>query len=191
MMKSALMLAVNPNALREENDFYATSPNAITTALPMLQYMGLSMNVWECACGKGHISNVLKEAGYNVISTDKIDRGYGVGGVDFLTCGKTFNGDILTNPPYRLAVPFIRRAMAALREGQKAFFMLRIQFLEGRARKQLFKEFPPKYIAVYSERQKCAKDGDFEKHCKNASTQAYAWFVFEKGYKGITQILWI
>jgi len=35
--------------------------------------------IWEPACGDGAISRVLEAAGYQVISTDLIDRGYGQG----------------------------------------------------------------------------------------------------------------
>lgn len=47
------------------------------------------------------MSKVLEEHGYNVYSTDLIDRGYGIGGVDFLQVNEKWNGDILTNPPYK------------------------------------------------------------------------------------------
>lgn len=76
-MKSALMLAVNPNAEREENDIYATHPNTVKTALEMFKEIGLHEKVWECACGMGHISEVLKQEGYTVHSSDLINRGYG------------------------------------------------------------------------------------------------------------------
>lgn len=75
-MKSALMLGVNPNAIREKNDFYATNPHALEIALPILKDI-LHKNVWECACGQGHLAKVLEENGYSVKSTDLIDRGYG------------------------------------------------------------------------------------------------------------------
>ena len=75
-MKSALMLGVNPNAIREKNDFYATNPHALEIAMPIFKDI-LHNNVWECACGQGHLSEVLKDNGYNVKSTDLVDRGYG------------------------------------------------------------------------------------------------------------------
>ena len=34
-------------------------------------------NILEPCCGEGHISNVLKDAGHIVTSSDLIDRGYG------------------------------------------------------------------------------------------------------------------
>lgn len=36
-MKSALMLGVNPNAIREKNDFYATNPHALEIVMPVFK----------------------------------------------------------------------------------------------------------------------------------------------------------
>ena len=190
-MKSGLMLAVNPNFEREKNDFYATDPNALKIALPLLREIGLDTNLWECSCGEGHLSKVLLENGYNVKSTDLIYRGFGVGNEDFLKHEEKWDGDIITNPPFKYAEDFIKKSMELLNEGHKAIFFLKIQFLESRRRKNLFKEFPPKFVIVNSERQKCAKNGEFHKYCKNANTQCWCWYVFEKGFKGNPQIMWI
>ena len=82
---------VNPRA---EHDYYATDPRAVRLLLEMETF---SDKIWECACGEGHISKVLEQNGYEVLSTDLIDRGYGTGGVDFLTSDCIFDGDIITN----------------------------------------------------------------------------------------------
>lgn len=58
---------------REKDDYYATDPIAIDKLLTVERP---NENVWECACGAGHLSERLKEHGYNVLSTDIIDRGY-------------------------------------------------------------------------------------------------------------------
>lgn len=68
---------------RANNDFYATDPKAVEELLKVETF---SSPIWECACGAGHISEVLKHHGYEVFSTDLIDRGYGEGCLDFLTC---------------------------------------------------------------------------------------------------------
>lgn len=182
-MKSALQLGVNPNAKREENDYYATHPSAIEIALPMLRKCGLNQNVWECACGEGHISEVLIKNGYNVYSSDLIDRGYG-DVLDFLQTDKKFNGDILTNPPFKIAEDFIEKAMELIPTGNNVFMFLKIQFLESESRAKLFEKYPIKYVLPYSRRQKCSKNAEFEKY--TATTQFYAWFVFEKGWHGDT-----
>ena len=58
---------------RKENDFYPT-PKWATEQL--LKYEKFDGDIWEPACGDGAISEVLKEHGYTVTSSDIIDRGY-------------------------------------------------------------------------------------------------------------------
>ena len=184
------MLGVNPNAIREENDFYATNPHAMEIALPHLEKLGLSKNVWECACGKGHLSEVLKQHGYNVKSSDLIDRGYGEI-QDFLCCdgSDTCDCDIVTNPPFKLAEKFVEKGMDLITTGHKVCLFLKVQFLESKSRYELFKKYPLKELLVYSERQQCAKGAEFYKY--TATTQCYCWFVFEKGHTGKPTIDWI
>ena len=187
-MRSGLMLGVNPNAIREENDFYATNPHAMEIAIPILKEIGINNKIWECSCGKGHLSEVLKNNGFEVYSSDLVDRGYG-DVKDFLEQNEKFDGDILTNPPFKLAEEFIEKSMDILENGNKAIFFLKVQFLESKGRKELFRKYNPKYVIVNSERQQCSKDADFEKY--HATTQCYCWFVFEKGYVGDSKLLWI
>ena len=138
----------------------------------------------------GHLSEVFRKRGYEVRSTDLVYRGYGEQ-KDFLYFNdEEWDGDIITNPPYRLACEFIYKALECVGGGCKVCMFLRLQFLEGQERRRLFREFPPKVVYVFSSRILCAKDGDFEND-KYGSAIAYAWFVWEKGYKGYTIIRWI
>lgn len=174
---------------REENDYYATDPKAARLLLEIEEF---SNNIWECACGEGHLSKVFEENGFNVKSTDLIDRGYGITGVDFLSDNnKEFNGDIITNPPYKYAKEFIEKSLEIIPDGNKVAMFLKIQFLEGKARKKLFISNPPKTIHVSSSRLLCAKNGDFQKMIAGGgSAVAYAWYVWEKGFDGTTQLKW-
>ena len=171
---------------REINDYYATEPKALELLLREEQF---SKKVWECACGEGHLSKVLIAHGHEVFSTDLIDRGYGLGGVDFLTWDIPYDGDIITNPPYRFALEFVKKGLALVTEGHKVAMFLKLQFLEGKARRTLFDETPPRKVYVSSSRLHCAMNGDFDKYSNSAV--AYAWFVWEKGYKGEPVIKWI
>ena len=65
---------------------------------------------------------------------------------------------------------------------------LRVLFLEGQRRRRLFDENPPKRVWITSKRILCAKNGEFDK--MNGAAQAYAWYIFEKGYKGDTILKW-
>lgn len=70
---------------REEHDYYATEPKATELLMGLEKF---DHNIWECACGEGHISKVLEKHGYAVKSTDLIDRGFGEGGVRFLKANR-------------------------------------------------------------------------------------------------------
>lgn len=145
-------------------------------------------NVWENACGQGHLAKVLMEKGTLSKATDLIDRGYGKGGVDFLLETEKWDGDIITNPPYSMAQEFVENSMELISEGKKVAMFLKLTFLEGKARKKLFKKYPPKIIYVSSSRLKCAINGNFEK--TGSSAAAYAWFIWEKGFTGDPIIKW-
>ena len=86
---------------REINDYYATNPEDAQIFLNKLQEDGINLNhsLWEPACGQGHISDILISRGYNVQSSDLINRGYGLE-LDYLTSPQTsWRGDIITNTP--------------------------------------------------------------------------------------------
>lgn len=125
---------------REENDFYATDPIAAEWLIKLEE---LNPNIWECACGQGHLAKVFEAHGFNVKATDLIDRGYGQGGVDFLKSDGLFVGDIITNPPYKYAQEFIEHALSLIPEGYKVCMFLKVQFLEGKARRELYENCPP------------------------------------------------
>lgn len=114
-----------------------------------------------------------------------------MGGYNFLDIKESCTKDIFTNPPFKLAEEFAYHGLELLEEGYKLGLFLKIQFLEGKKRKKLFEQYPPRYIYVYSERQQCALSGDFETYCKGGKTQAYIWIIWEKGYKGETITRWI
>ena len=176
---------------REQHDYYATDPIAIDVLINDGE-SEINHNVWECACGEGHLAKRLSDYGYNVTATDLIDRGFGTGDVNFLEINTIFNGDIVTNPPYKYAVKFIEHALDIIPTGNKVFMFLKLQFLEGKSRKELFKKYPPKCIYVSSSRILCAKNGDFEGMKKSGgSAVAYAWYEWEKGYTGDTIIKWV
>ena len=177
------------NKEREVNDYYATDSKAIDA---LLEKATLSHKLWECACGAGDLSKKLVEYGYDVKSTDLIYRGYGMGGVDFLKCEEHFDGDIITNPPYKYAREFVEHALTLIPDGRRVFMFLKLQFLEGKERRKLFDRGELKTLYVSSSRILCAKNGDFEGMRKNGgSAVAYGWYEFEKGYNGKPSIEWI
>lgn len=183
---------------REQNDFYATSPDTVEMLLKQLSKDNLILNhnIWECACGAGHISKVLLKHGYNVLSSDIVNRYVLCVPHDFLKVKPgdfpLINTDILTNPPYKEAEQFILHALDLIEPGCKVIMYLKIQFLEGIRRfNSIYKNYPPKYVYIHSTRQSVAKDGDFEKHCKSSNTVCYIWAIWEKGNTNEPVLRWI
>lgn len=110
---------------------------------------------------------------------------------DFFQCDTLpdAGADIITNPPYSCAKEFIEHSLDLIRDGGKAAFLLRLQFLEGIGRRELFDKTPPRRVLVHSARVNCLKNGDPQQAAQSAV--AYAWFVWEKGYTGAPEIGWL
>jgi len=176
-------------AERQVDDYYATAPEAGEWLLKIEDF-GNSM-IWECASGENHLANVFKNHGYVVRTSDIIKRTPTTEVLDFLNCKTKFDGHIITNPPYKFAKEFVEKAIQLVTTGHKVCMFLKVQFLEGKTRKELFKKYPPQKIWVSSSRIMCAKNGDFNSlKVSGGSAVAYAWFVWEKGYNGQTIIDW-
>lgn len=167
---------------REINDYYATEPKAGKLLLELESFN----NILEPSCGEGHLSKVFLNAGLTVTSSDLIDRGFGIQKNFFDYHG--WHGDIITNPPYRYALEFIEHALRIIPIGNKVAMLLKIQFLEGKKRKQLFTNNPFRTLYVSSSRVNCARNGEFDRY--KSSAIAYGWFIWVKGFKGIPQIKW-
>jgi len=169
---------------RQKNDLYCTNPIVVQMLLDREKF---NDNVWECCNGLGHITRILQDNGYNVRKSDIINyNGDDTEIIDILTYDKPFNGDIITNPPYKLSTDIALKPLKLC--GGKVAFYVSINFLASQRRKKLFDEYPPKTVYIMSKRISCAKDGDFN----NANDAIdYCWVVWDKEHKGKTEIVWI
>lgn len=173
---------------RQSKDYYATPFIATEKLLTVEKF---SENIYEPFVGGGHISMVLEKNGYKVRNSDIVDRGYhDTEIIDFLNCNdEPIDADIISNPPYKYVLECWQKACERITEGHKVAFMLKLTFLEGKARKELFKKYPPSRLHVFSERITCAMNGEFEKY--HSSAIAHGWFVYEKGNKNNPVVDWI
>lgn len=189
----------NPENKRVENDYYATNPKAVKMLLEKYNFFEQITTILEPCVGGGHIVDAINEFYENkkdITCIDLIDRGYPNTMVtDFLTykTDRKYEG-IITNPPYSLGKEFVEKGMELLTDnGQMAMF-LKIQFLEGSKRKELFEKYPPKYIYVFRNRMATWNSG-LEKDPKTgkkwATTMCHAWFVWEKGSTTEPIIRWL
>jgi hypothetical protein len=175
---------VIPSEDREKDDFYPTPAPGTRALLASEKFDG---GIWEPACGDGAISNVLKEHGYNVLSTDLFDRGYGESRIDFLMEQRLLAPNIVTNPPFKMAEEFVRHSLNL--GAEKVAMLLRLAWLEGSARKALFESTPLARVHVASRRLSMARGGT-DNGKGGGSMIAFAWFVWDQSHHGATELRW-
>ena len=175
---------------REKHDFYATHPETTRAFIRKISEDGVILHdiILEPACGAGHISEVLKEFGKTVVSRDKHDYGYGEVRFDFFKTKEKFDC-ILTNPPYKYELEFVKKAIECTNSNGFVIFLLKLQFLESKSRYPFLREHPPKYVYVFCNRQACAKNGDFKNTQHGA--MCFAWYIWQKGFTEEPKIRWI
>ena len=128
-------------------DFFPT-PRWATFAL--IDNEKFSGDVWECACGDGAMSRVLKRRAPRCFSSDLYDRGYGESRLTFFYPSRSAN-NIVTNPPYNCAEGFVASGVKARKK--KFALLLRLAFLEGANRANtIFAKCRPPRVWVFSER---------------------------------------
>lgn len=196
---------------REVNDYYATDPEAAEWLLKIEPELN---DIWESFCGEGHLAKVFNEAGKLKAVSDLVDRGYYPEGIstkyplDFFKFNKIWKGDIVSNPPYKYALESVKHALSLINEGRYVVMFLKLTFLEGKNRKKFFQETPPVRVWVSSSRIACAKNGEFKviktdkegnvkldskgnpQYEEPSKAVCYAWFVWQKGFKGYPEVRW-
>ena len=171
-------------ANREKDDYYPTPPEATRALLAVEKFDG---PIWEPACGDGAISRELEAAGYSVISSDLVDRGYGEVRIDFLMEYKPRAPNIVTNPPFKMVAPFIRQSVG-MTTGKVAM-LLRLACLEGQERGEIFRSTPLARVWVHSGRVQFKRPGWEDTGA--GGMLPFAWFVWEHGHLGKPTLGWL
>ena len=143
--------------------------------------------IWEPAAGDGAIVRPLEESGRTVIAADLVDRGAGYrSGADYLLEPVPAEAQgIVTNPPYKLALPFVQKALSDV---PYSAWLLRINFLESTRRLPFFRQHPPARVWVSSRRLPMMHRGGWDGPTA-PSNMCFAWFVFER-HATIAELGW-
>lgn len=185
----------NPKNKRVEHDFYATNPLALEMLLEHYDFKGDTF--LESCVGQGHLAKVIKRHFPNATldCVDIVDRGYPSTIVaDFLTWKSDKKYDcIITNPPFSLGLEFVIKGMELLKDGGQMALFLKIQFLEGAKRKEMFEKYPPKYIYVFRNRMATWNNGqETDTNGKKwSTTMCHCWFIWEKGSTSEPVVRWL
>lgn len=142
-------------------DYFPTQPWAVRAICRFLQTElreDLSNRTcWEPACGEGHMVKPLREYFQGVRASDVIAYpGFDHEVLDFIEYAVWAKRDtvdwIITNPPFREAARFIKRAQRLAKRGVVMF--VRGAFTEGSERyEELFRpDIAPSYVVSFAER---------------------------------------
>ncbi len=150
-----------------ENDFVQT-PEYVTKLL--LDREVFSGNILEPCCGRGAISNILIGSGYEVVSSDKYDYGYG-NQVDVYDITKEYD-NVITNPPFTKQVRMCRHLLSIYRKKMALLWYVKNigNVLEGAK-----SSVGLKTIYVINKRIDWVE---------TKLGWLFGWYVWEKGYTG-------
>lgn len=183
-----------------EFDLYETPEFATRKALDkMLQDGALNTGdeIYECCCGAGAISRVLREYGFEVKESDIQTEDFisGEKGIDVYKIPSNSCEIILTNPPYNLMTPrknkmdtHMLKEFLRISTG-KVILLLNIYYLSSDARKEMLENSPLQCVYIHSDRLKMFQYGEEEP--ENGGTKMFAWFVWDHKYKGKPFFDWI
>jgi hypothetical protein len=122
---------------------------------------------------------VLVEWGLPVVASDLGARGYGTPGVDYLTAKPPpFLRAIATNPPFRLAEQFIRKAVG---EAEVVAMLLKADYWHVKTRIPLFEELRPRWEAKLTWRIDFTGQGRPIMNC--------TWFIWTRGWSGDCSVI--
>jgi hypothetical protein len=193
MQRSLVTQSRRHPLIERGNDLYETPPEATRALLKVEQ---LPRHVWECACGKGAIVDVLREHGHDVVASDIEDYGVpitcpGYWGRDFFLEHTVPPGTecILTNPPYKIAAKFVRHALKLC---PRVIMLLRLAFLESTGRTGIIEHSGLKVVHVFRNRLPMMhRDGWTGPRATSAIP--FAWFVWDASHNGkpeLNRISW-
>jgi len=88
---------------------------------------------------------------------------------------------VLGNPPFSIALEFVRHALFCLKQGGRLAYVLPTSFSHTWERAPFIRESPPRLKLGFTERPPFDPDLG-----SNTNSAEYAGYVFERGYQGYT-----
>lgn len=157
------MSSTNRGSERARHDYYPTPVSAIKPMLLQFDREKLrKASVLEPCVGDGSI-------------LDRVPAKTKVGidiqtGTDYLSyCPQQRFDVIMTNPPFSIALPFLRKSLS---EADTVVYLLRVNFLGSKKRKRFWQANPPTHLFVLSARPSFTGGG--------TDSTEYAWFAWDR-----------
>lgn len=154
------MSAINRGSERIPQDFYATPKWCVDLIFPTIDLSRVYSSLEPCL-GSGVIYKKLPRKRY--WAEIRRDR-------DYLKTSFPKVDLIVTNPPFSLALKFLRKSLS---ESNLCVYLLRLNFLGSQDRKLFWSRNSPTHLYVLSRRPSFAGKG--------TDATEYAWFCWDRG----------
>lgn len=169
------------HAVRDRKDDLYETPDVAVQAL--LKIESIPLCVWDCCCGPGAITRVLRNTGRAVIATDLVDYGCpdSLAKRDFLMEREAPSGvlAIVMNPPFKLAEEFVAHAIGLAPE---VYVLLRVAFLEGLRWEELGLRHHLARVHVFAPRLPMMHRSGWDGPVNSNSGMAFGWFSFQRDW---------
>lgn len=168
-------------------DLYNTERKAVEAAI-VGGVFGNDSALWDPCDGLGDLSQPLIDHGFDVWRSDIEPRGRDILQLDFMAANITASErPIVMNPPFKLTPEFIDKGLSVR---PRLYMFNRTSVLETNKRAANFTSgrWPLKYYYQFAFRVGCSKGESREPLAKAVM---YAWYVFDKEYKGEPILRWL
>ncbi len=165
---------------RNEHDWYVEQPADSAKLFMRERFEGA---IHDPSCGKGNIVRVARSFGYVATGADIVRRTDLAGveaPIDFLKDETRRFDNIVCNPPFKIDLAFVLKALELAR--RKVAMLVKLSFLEGRRKyRALFETNPPTRPYVSIDRISCPP-GELDDVIEpEGGMMPYAWLVWERG----------
>lgn len=173
---------------REANDWYCEPGWCSRRLFEEEQFAG---SVLDPACGRGAILDSAKAAGLHVDAGDIVDRGYpGVIVGNFFDVHSITANNIVSNPPFGIAEPFVEHALNLA--WSKVAMLLPANWVQGDKRSRWLQTTPLRRVYFITPRPSMPPGHIIAAGGKPGNgTTDYAWFVWLRGYDGTPEVRWL
>lgn len=159
------MSATHRGFTREDQDSYSTPQYAIDLILDRIYLDRVLISLEPCRGENRRIYNLLPGTVLWCEIKENLDY------LDFPFDRIKDIDLILTNPPFSLALEFLKKSLS---EAKTVIYLLRLNFLGGIKRKQFWDEHPPSHLYVLAKRPSFFDTG-------GTDATEYAWFCWDRG----------
>ena len=178
---------------RAPNDFYVEDK---WTVHALLDRVGFCDGLHDPCVGSGTIVDVALDRGLTATGADIVDRAHGRFPVLDYLISDAIDANVVTNPPFKLAVPIIRHALDHVVDGGRVAAIAPCKFLYSQGRHVLFCR-PECELVIHLSRRPNMPPGDvlavLGEACRKNGSNDFCWIVFRRGRlasEGPPRALW-